>query len=101
MSVLIFVSLAVFAAYVLAWGMYRLHTRFPSAPLPALLVRVGVWANRLTAQEGEHRTATFGDLILFVTLWAIGLTLWVTFKQVSGERDNEELGQANTKVLIL
>jgi ABC-type amino acid transport substrate-binding protein len=101
MSGLIFASLAVFAAYVLAWCLHHLKKKFPAIRLPSIVVRVGTWTDELIRHEGEKKTATFGDLVLFVTLWVIAFTLWFTFSQISGERYKEELDKANTKAVSL
>jgi ABC-type amino acid transport substrate-binding protein len=100
MSVLIFSSLAIFGAFVLALFVYRAARKF-HFPLPGPVARVGGWTDHLISYPGEEKTATFGDLVLFVTLWIIAFTLWFIFSQGSEERFKEQLGEANEKVLSL
>lgn len=101
MTFLITVSLAVFAAFVLVWVMHRLKRKFPVIPLPSRLVRIGTWTDRLIASEGDPKTATFGDLVLFVTLWVIAFTLWFEFQKGGEEKYKEELDKAQTNSMSL
>jgi ABC-type amino acid transport substrate-binding protein len=101
MTFLITVSLAVFGAYVLVWVIYRLRRRFPMIPLPSPLMRIGCWTDRLITAKAEDKTATFGDLVLFVTLWVIAFTLWFEFQKGAEEKYKEELGQAQTNATSL
>lgn len=100
MSGLIFSSLAIFGVFVVAFFVYRAARRF-HFPLPGPVARIGSWTNHLISHPGEEKTATFGDLVLFVTLWIIAFTLWFIFSQGAEERLKENLGEANEKVLSL
>jgi hypothetical protein len=56
-----------------------LSRRRLGVPRRGRLLAIATWADDVGKHEAEVKTATFGDLILFVTLYVIGVTLFVTW----------------------
>lgn len=63
-------------------------------PKRGRLGRIAVWAEGVRKSEAEVKTATVGDLVLFVTLYVVGvtfvITLYIWFNQGNEDRYKQE-----------
>src|SRR5260370_7979643 len=73
-------SLMVFTTgpFLMIFGAWLTRRRL-GVPKRGRLLAIATWADDVGQHEAEVKTATFGDLILFVTLYVIGVTLFVTW----------------------
>jgi hypothetical protein len=71
-------------------------------PRSGRLGRIAVWAEGVRTSEAEVKTATVGDLVLFVTLYVIGVTLVITMyiglNQSAEDKYKVESEQAREKI---
>jgi ABC-type amino acid transport substrate-binding protein len=66
--------MALFAIIAFFWGMRKLV----GLPKRGSLGRIAEWAEGVRKSEAEVKTATVGDLVLFVTLYVVGVTFVIT-----------------------
>src|SRR5260370_27137449 len=104
------VSLMIFTTgpFLMIFGAWLTRRRL-GVPKRGRLLAIATWADDVGKHEAEVKTATFGDLILFVTLYVIGVTLFVTWyvgkkatEAEAAKLENSRLGQIqNTQQTLI
>jgi hypothetical protein len=88
---LVIITIGPFAVIYVLW-MGRRQFGFPRR---GSLLAIAAWADSVGKSEAEVKTATFGDLILFVTLYVIGITLFVTWYAGKAQAEIEAANQVH------